>query len=191
MRADWRTLRAFGIALVLVLGFVAGWPNRIAKIVAPWPKPLAELALKLPVIQAKVLAPFAPLAGALGIYSEDWPLFTGTGGTRYRMWLEARGKGGRGWTLLYRAHDPEHRYLAGALEYRRLLNIYNPHHAFISDAYPDFASALARRIFREQRRYQEVRVRMEAVDILSGGRGYAPTGRYTYEVVVKRAEVER
>jgi hypothetical protein len=191
MRADWRTARAFGITLVLALGFVAGLPNRIAKLVAPWPKPLAETALKLPQIQAKVLAPFAPLAGALGIYSEDWPLFAGTGGTRYRIWLEARGRGERGWTLLYRAHDPEHRYFAGALEYRRILNIYNPHHAFISDAYPDFAGALARRIFREQRRFQTVRLRMEAVDILSEGRGYAPTGRFTYEQVLDRAELER
>jgi len=191
MRADWRTARAFGIALVLLLGFVAGLPNRIAKLVAPWPKPLADLALKLPPIQAQLLAPFAPIAGAFGIFSEDWPLFTGTGGTRYRMWLEARGKGGRGWTLLYRAHDPEHRYLAGALEYRRILNIYNPHRAFISDAYPDFARALARRIFHEHHRFQEVRVRMEAVDILSEGRGYASTGRFTYERVLKRDEVSR
>lgn len=191
MRADWRTLRAFGITLVLALGFVAGWPNRIAKLVTPWPKPLAALALKLPPLQAKLLAPFAPVAGLFGIYTEDWPLFTGTGGTRYRMWLEARGRGGRGWTLLYRAHDPEHRYFEGALEYRRLLNIYNPHRAFISDAYPHFARALARRIFHEQRRFREVRVRMEAVDILSGGRGYAPTGHFTYEQVLERDEVER
>jgi hypothetical protein len=191
MRADWRTVRAFGITLVLMLGLVAGLPNRMAKIVAAWPRPLADWALALPPIQAKILAPFAPVAGALGIYSEDWPLFTGTGGTRYRMWVEARGRGGRGWTLLYRAHDPEHRYFAGALEYRRLLNIYNPHHSFISDAYPDFARALARRIFREQRRFQAVRIRMEAVDILPQGRGYSPTGRFTYEQVLERSEVGR
>ncbi|HEX5099054.1 MAG TPA: hypothetical protein VFV94_06115 [Polyangiaceae bacterium] len=191
MRADWRTVRAFGITLVLALGFVAGLPNRIAKLVAPWPKPLAELALKLPPLQQKILAPFAPVAGLLGIYSQDWPLFAGTGGIRYRVWLEARGRGGGRFTLLYRPHDPEHRYLAGALEYRRLLNIYNPHHSWISEAYPDFASALARRIFRERRRFQEVRVRLEEVEILSGGRGYAPTGRFTYERSVRRAELER
>jgi len=191
MRADWRTVRAFGITLVLALGFVAGWPNRIAKLVAPWPKPLAELALKLPALKESILAPFAPVAGRLGIYSEDWPLFAGTGGRRYRLWLEARGRGGRGFTLLYRAHDPDQRYFAGALEYRRILNIYNPHHDWISDAYPDFTTALARRIFREQRRFQEVRLRLEEVTILSDGRGYAPTGRFAYERLVRRAELER
>lgn len=191
MRAEWRTVRAFAIALVLVLGFVAGWPRRIEKLVRPWPKPLAALALKLPELQAKLLAPFAPVANLFGITSEDWPLFTGTGGTRYRVWLEAQSKSGRSWTLLYRAHDPEHRYFAGGLEYRRVLNLWNPHFSYISEAYPAFAQGLARRIFRENRRFVRMRLRMEEVTIRAKGRGYAPTGRFVYERVVGREEVER
>jgi hypothetical protein len=190
MRADWRTVRAFAIALVLALGFVAGWPRRIEKLVRPWPKPLAALALRLPELQAKLLAPFTPVAEAFGVTSEDWPLFTGTGGTRYRMWLEVQGKPGRAWKLLYRAHDPEHRYFAGGLEYRRVLNIWNPHHAYISDAYPGFARGLARRIFRADRRLLRLRIRMEEVTIRAEGRGFLPTGRYAYEIVLGRDEVE-
>jgi len=190
MRADWRTVRSLAIALVLALGFVAGWPRRIEKLVRHWPEPLAALALKLPALQATLLAPFRPVADALGIASEDWPLFTGTGGTRYRMWLEAQGKSGRTWKLLYRAHDPEHRYFAGGLEYRRVLNIWNPHHSYISDAYPGFARGLARRIFREDRRFVRMRVRMEEVVILAKGRGFRPTGRFVYEIELRRDEVE-
>jgi hypothetical protein len=191
MRAEWRTVRAFAITLVLLLGFVAGWPRRIEKLVRRWPKPLAALALKVPALEDKLLAPFTPVAKLFGIYSEDWPLFTGTGGTRYRMWLEAQGKPARSWTLLYRADDPEHRYFAGGLEYRRVLNIWNPHHSYISDAYPGLAQGLARRIFRENRRFVRMRVRMEEVAIQAKGRGYAPTGRFVYELVVRRDEVER
>ena len=190
MRADWRTVRAFALTLVLALGFVAGWPRRLEKLVRPWPKPLAALALKLPALQTKLLAPFTPVADAFGIYSEDWPLFTGTGGTRYRVWIEAQGKTRRAWTLLYRAHDPEHRYFAGGLEYRRVLNIWNPHFAYISDGYPGFAHGLARRIFHDDPRFVRMRVRMEEVAIQPKGRGFRPSGHFVYEVELRRDEVE-
>jgi len=191
MRAEWRTVRAFAITLVLLLAFIAGWPRRIEKLVRRWPKPLAAVALKVPALQETLLSPFTPVANLFGIESEDWPLFTGTGGTRYRMWLEAQGKNGRNWTLLYRADDPEHRYFAGGLEYRRVLNSWNPHFSFISDAYPGLTQGLARRIFRENRRFVRVRVRMEEVPIQPKGRGYTSTGRFVYEQVIRRDEVER
>lgn len=182
-----RYVRAALIALVLVLGFVAGWPGRIPKMVRNWPEPWRSLALRIPPIQGAILAPFAPVASTFEVYSEDWPLFTGTGGTRYRMWVEGQDKKGR-YTLLYRADDEEHRYRAATLEYRRVLNLWNPHHDYISDGYPEFARWLARRIFADFRRYQRVRVRMEEVRILPRGRGYAPTGHFVHEVTTTRAE---
>lgn len=176
------------IALVLALGLIAGWPAHMPKMVQSWPRPLASLALELTRLQPKVLAPAAPVAGLLGIASEDWPLFPGTGGKRYRMWVEARKKRG-GYTLLYRAHDEQHEYLAGALEYRRVLNLWNPHHDWISSGYPDFVHWLAARIFRDFASYFEVRVRMEEVLIRSGAQGFEPTDQFVYEETVRRTEV--
>jgi hypothetical protein len=184
----WPYVRAGLITLVLVLAFVAGWPARMAKLVRAWPPSLARVALLLPSLQQKVLTPFAPAAGALGITSEDWALFTGTGGTRYRMWIEGSAANGA-YKLLYRAQDPEHRYLGGALEYRRVMNVWNPHHDWISSSYPAFTRWLARQVFRDYRRLRGVRVRMEEVAILPYGRGFEPSGHFVYEEVVRREDV--
>ncbi len=188
VRDSWRYVRAGLITLVLVLAFVAGWPARIPKLVRAWPPALARVALLLPSLQEKVLTPFAPAAGALGITSEDWALFTGTGGTRYRMWIEGRAASGE-WKLLYRAHDPEHAYLGGALEYRRVMNVWNPHHDWISSSYPAFTRWVARRAFRDFRRLRTVRVRMEEVRILPHGAGFEPSGRFAYEELLRREDV--
>jgi hypothetical protein len=189
VRRNWPYFRAFALSALLALGFVSGLPSRLPKLVSRWPRPLAALALELPPLQARLLAPFAPFAGALGLGPEDWPLFTGTGGTRYRMWVEAQGRSGAAYVLLYRAQDGEHQYLAGALEYRRVLNLWNPHHAYISDAYPGFTRWLARRVFHDYRHYQRVRVRMEEVTIKPDGEGFVPTGHFVYEQTLARAEV--
>lgn len=179
------------IALVLMLGLVAGWPGQMPRMVQKWPRPLAplaSLALEVTALQPKVLAPFAPVAGLLGIATEDWPLFAGSGGRRYRMWVEAREKRA-GFTLLHRAHDPQHAYLTGALEYRRVLNLWNPHHDWISGGYHDYTRWLAGRIFDDFASYREVRVRMEEVMIRGGAEGFEPTGQFAYEETVRRSEV--
>jgi hypothetical protein len=180
-------VRAALITVVLFLAFVAGWPRRIPKMVRGWPPALAAPLLVLPELQAKILAPFAPVAGLLGIGSEDFTLFTGTGGKRYRFWLEGQERTGS-WTLLYRAQDPEHAYLAEALEYRRVLNLWNPHHDWISDGYPYFARGLARRVFRDRPEFRKVRLRMEEVTILRDAQGFEPTGKFVYEELVRREE---
>lgn len=188
MQRRWPYVRAVIITLVLVLAFVAGWPARIPKLVRAWPPSLARLALLLPSVQEKVLTPFAPAVGALGITSEDWALFTGTGGRRYRMWIDGQAANGA-YELLYRAHDPEHAYLAGALEYRRVMNVWNPHHDWISSSYPAFTRWVARQVFRDYPRLRSVRVRMEECAILPRGRGFEPSGRFAYEELVQRTDV--
>lgn len=189
LRQRWPYVRAALITLVLLLGFVAGWPARIPKLVRAWPPAFARVALLLPSLQEKVLTPFAPGANALGITSEDWALFTGTGGTRYRMWIEGRAANGA-WKLLYRAHDPQHTCLAGTLEYRRVMNVWNPHHDWISSSYPAFTRWLARRIFDDYRRLQTVRVRMEEVAIRPGGAGFESSGHFVYAQVVQREDTK-
>ena len=188
--SGWRYVRASLITLVLGLAFVAGWPARMAKLVRDWPPSLAALALRLPDLQQKLLAPFAPVAGALGIYSEDWRLFTGTGGTRYRMWIEGRRANGS-FKLLFRAADPAHAHLSGVLEYRRVLNLWNPHRDWISDGYPAFTRWVARKIFDEDERVRAVRVRMEEVAIQPRGAGFVPSGRFVYDELVERDQLGR
>jgi hypothetical protein len=184
----WRHLRAFIITVLLALGFIAGWPNVAPRIMAQLPPRIAEFSRRVTSLQQALLRPFAPIAGALGIYSQNWPLFPGTGGIRHRLWIEAKEPSGA-WTLLFRAHDEEHTAFRSTLEYRRVFNLWKPHHWEVSGAYPFFARWVARRIFLEHPAFEQVRVRQEQVEIQSEGRGFVSTGRFDNIISLERREV--
>lgn len=186
MNSVWRSLRAAWITLLLLLGFIAGWPAVSPKIVARLPAGLAQLARRIPLVQERLLAPFAPLADAFGIYTENWTLFSTTGGVRHRMWVEARARGGHDWVLLHRAQDDEHAYLRRTIEYRRLRPIWNPHRYGLADGYPAFTRWLARRIFLDFPEYDRVRVRQEEIEILPRAEGFRSTGKFEYQYEYSR-----
>jgi hypothetical protein len=191
MKRVWRSVRAAWITLLLALGFVAGWPNISPAIAARLPPGLAHLAGRLPAIQAALLGPFTPLAYAFGITTENWKLFTSTGGIRHRLWIEARGPGDEAWVLLHRAHDDEHAYLRETLEYRHLRSIWNPHGYGMAGDYGLFARWVARRAFLDFPRFDRVRIREERVEILPRGGGFRGTGRFAYKHEYSRAELLR
>jgi hypothetical protein len=182
-------LRAAAITLLLALGFIAGWPKVSPKIVRALPKSLAGVVRQLPEVQGKLLAPFGPAAGAFGIYTQSWPLFTTTGGIRHRMWVEARAKRADSWTLLYRPHDAEHAYLSDTLEYRRVRTIWHPHHDWVAEGYPALTRWLARRICLDFPRFDRVRVRQERIEILPRGTGFRGTGTFDRETEYSRREL--
>lgn len=184
-----RQLRAFVITLLLTLGFIAGWPKISPHWLAKLPTTLANALSDLPAIQEPLLAPFAPIANAFGIYSENWALFATTGGTRNRMRIEARRSAATDFELLYRVFDDEHRYLASTLEYRRVRNIWNPHRSGLAHGYEPFARWLLARVLREHAEFEAARIRMDEGDILPQGHGFRENGRTSFEIVVRRAEI--
>lgn len=189
MKRAWRSLRAACITLLLALGFVAGWPKINPRILARLPPTLARLARLLPVAQAAILRPFTPLANAFGITSQNWTLFSTTGGTRHRMWVEAREPGSRTWVLLHRAHDDEHAYLRETIEYRRLRPIWNPHRYGLAAAYDPFTRWLARRVMLDFSKFDRVRVRQEEVEILPKAAGFRSTGHFVHKREYARSEL--
>jgi hypothetical protein len=140
-------------------------------------------------VQAELLAPFSPLAGAFGIYSQNWGLFAATGGIRHRMWIEGQAGEAEPWILLHRAHDDEHATLRETLEYRRLRMIWNPHRWGTVHGYPAFGRWLARRVLLDFPRFERVRLRMERIELLDKGRGFRATGQFEHELVHSRSEL--
>jgi len=179
-------LRAATLSLLLTLGFIAGWPRVSPRILEKLPADLSKALEQLPELQQRLLAPFAPMANALGIYGENWALFSTTGGTRNRICIEGRSEGSSEFRLLYRIHDPEHRYLAATLEYRRFRNIWNPHRSYLSSGYYPFAQWVVRRALADHPELEEARVYMEEGEILAKGRGFQVNGRRLYLVTSRR-----
>jgi hypothetical protein len=185
----WRYLRAGGITLLLLLGFVGGWQPIAPNVLAKLPARLGALAKRVPEVATVLLRPFAGVAGFFRITSEDWALFRGTGGVRHRLWIEARGPRHRSFVLLYRVHDPEHAYRKSTIEDRRVFNLWNAHNWGVSAAYPHFARWVAARIFEDYPHFREVRVREEQVTIRAASQGFTETGQFDYERVVRRDEL--
>jgi hypothetical protein len=188
MPMAWREVRALLITCALLLGFIAGWPELGPRVLARLSPGSAALARRIPALRDGLLRPFAPLAAAFGIYTQNWPLFTGTGAIRHRMWIEGRGQAGE-WTLLYRVHDADHTALQSTIEYRRVFNLWNPHRWGVSDSYPAFVHWVAARLFSERPELDEVRVSQEQIEIAAAGSGFVSTGRFDYIVSVTRAQV--
>jgi hypothetical protein len=181
--------RAALIALALALGLVDGLP-------LPPPERQRDLA---PVVQgalgvvalaqAAILAPFRPLARAL-VVTERWVLFAGASRERFRFELSGRRGGHDPWQLLYRADDPEHRFLAGLIEYRRVRGAWNPRTQLPPEGYDAFASFVAGRVFAERPDLSELRLRMERIRIEEGG-GYTGTGEFAHELRRRRRHPRR
>lgn len=184
-----RQLRALIITLLLALGFIAGWPKISPQLLAKLPAAAASRLSQLPKLQQRLLAPFAPLANAFGIYSQNWALFATTGGTRNRMRIEARRRGQPDFELLYRVFDDDHRYLAPLLEYRRVRNIWNPHRSGLANGYEPFAAWLLARVLREHPEFDAARLRMDEGTILPRARGFAENGRSAFEITRQRSEI--
>ncbi|HEY1537559.1 MAG TPA: hypothetical protein VGF76_26245 [Polyangiaceae bacterium] len=169
------------IALVIVLGLVAGFPIPNPERVAHAPAALRWLVEGMPRAQSMLLAPFRFATEDCQI-GQRWTLFSTTGGIRYRMDIEARSRRSKRWTLLYRAQDPEHAFLSGLLDYRRVRNGWNPSRHGIKHSYDPFAFWISRTILASEPRFDRVRVRMALVQTLARGEGVEPLGDFAYEI---------
>jgi hypothetical protein len=183
----WPSVRALLIAMAIATGLVDGAPIPTPRVMQHLPPAIQTVCRALYATQSFLLTPFAPIKTTFGI-NQRWALFSSTGPLRHRMWVEGRGAG-QDWTLLYRAQDDEHAFLADTIEFRRVRNVWNPNRRGAKPLYPAFASWFAREIFLAQPEIDEVRVRMELVTVLDHGRGFASTGAFDEEIVHRRGEV--
>ena len=188
-RSAWPAVRASLIALSIAVGLIDGAPIPTPRVMEHLPPLLRDVSMGLRDLQARLLFPFRPVKDVLAV-NQRWAVFSTTGGVRYRMWVEARTALSESWTLLFRAQDPEHAFLADTLGYRRVRNVYNPSRSIgAKSTYPAFASWLAREVFERGPQFDEVRVRMERGRILARGAGFEPTGEFDYELVRRREDV--
>jgi hypothetical protein len=188
----WPIVRALVIALAITTALIDGAPIPTPRVMKQLSPALQAASLRLYDVQRLLLAPFRPIKETFGI-NQRWALFSSTGPLRHRMWVEARtaNQTGEPWTLLYRALDDEHTFLADTLEYRRVRNVWNPNRRGAKLLYPAFAEWMAGEIFLERPGFDEVRVSMERVTILEHGKGYQSTGEFDDLIVHRRAEVMR
>ncbi|MET0596103.1 MAG: hypothetical protein ABW133_25615 [Polyangiaceae bacterium] len=185
----WPSVRAALILLAIVVGLVDGAPIPTPRVMDRLSPPMRDAAMRLREWQALLLTPFRPIKETFAV-SQRWSVFATTGGTRYRMRIEARAGDGP-WTLLFRIHDPEHALLSSVIGYRRVKNVYNPSRSVgVKGSYPAFATWIARSVFRDEKAFDEVRVSMERGQILEEGAGFEPLGEFDY-VEVRQREVVR
>ena len=188
-RPAWPTVRAALIAVAIAVGLIDGAPVPTPRVMERLPPILRDVSIFLRDLQATLLVPYRPIKEVLAV-NQRWAVFSTTGGIRYRMWVEARTTPAEAWSLLYRAQDAEHTFLADTLGYRRVRNVYNPSRSIgAKGSYPAFASWLAREIFEREPRFDEVRVSMERGRILARGEGFEPLGEFDYVLVRHRDEV--
>jgi hypothetical protein len=149
--------------------------------VAHAPATLRRVVETLPLLQNALLAPFRFISDTCQI-GQRWTLFSTTGGIRYRLWIEAHDRHRKRWALLYRAQDPEHRFMSRLLEYRRVMNGWNPSRRGAKQSYEPFAVWISRSVLAGDAHFDRVRVRMERVQILERGAGVATLGDFAFTI---------
>ena len=184
----WPRVRAALITLVIVVGLVAGVPLPPDEQLTRFPGWYARLVPGLRKAQELFLVPFRPIGESL-VLVQRWNLFSGAKARRYRLSLEGREVASKRYVPLYRPHDPEHDVDGAVLEYRRVRGAWNPRGGAPQAGYAAFVSFEARRLLAQRPDLDAVRARFEAIEILPRGRGFRPTGRYSFELVRERKEV--
>ena len=184
----WNRVRALLIALAMASALIDGCPLPTPRVRARLPPSLQELTDRLYDAQQIVLLPVQPIKDAFSI-GQRWALFSSTGGIRYRMWIEASAGRGAPWVLLYRAKDDDHAYMRETLEFRRVLNVWNPSRAGKKTSYDAFTSWIARTALLSEPSFEEVRVSMERGHILERGEAFVPLATFDDVVVHHRDEV--
>jgi hypothetical protein len=184
----WPFARAFLITCALLFGLIAGFPEPGGRLRSRLSPNALALARRIPEVRDRLLRPVAPLMNAFGIQTQNWALFSSTGGVRHRMWIETRAQD-QPWAVVYRAHDPRHTELHRTLEYRRVFNIWKSYTWGMSRSYPAFVAWVARRLCLDHPELEAVRVGQERIEIKDAGQGFSATGRFDHVISLTRDQV--
>lgn len=186
--SPWSTIRALLLGAAIVVGLLDGCPVPSERDLQLWPSALVPFGQGLSATRAWLMTPFNWLRDGLGV-SQRWSLFSGAHESRFRMWIEARSAHGS-WEILFRAHDPLHRYQADLIEYRRLRGAWNVYKRGPNAGYPVFVDWISRTIFLDPAlRFDEVRVRMEPIDVSRHGRPLVGIGEFQHELRRERVSL--
>jgi hypothetical protein len=188
MLGFWPHLRAVIITCALVFGLIAGIPEAGGRLRARLSPSALAIARRIPELRERLLRPVAPLMNAVGIQTQNWALFSSSGGVRHRMWIETRSQHGP-WMVVYRAHDEQHAELRRTLEYRRVFNMWKTYTWGMSRSYPAIVAWLARRLCLAHPQIDEVRVSQEQIEIKDAGQGFDATGRFDHVISLTCAQV--
>lgn len=182
----WARVRAALIALAIAIGALDGLAipegekaERLPSIVRPFAAAAARA-------RATLLWPFQGVRRAF-LLNQRWSLFGGAKEDRHRIWIEGR-RGRKDWVILYRAQDPEHRWFARGLEYRKVRAAWNIGRKGRMAGYDAFAAWVSARALAEQPDLSAVRVRLEEGEIAPRGGGFQPSGRFTLKTTHKHGE---
>jgi hypothetical protein len=211
VRRRWPDIRAGLTALAIVVGLVDGcpvpkpgrhelehptqrrelerWTRRLSRVgIDTTPDALADTVVAVGQgwarAQAVLLYPFRPIQ-RLAQLRQRWRLFPIAEDEVQWIRLEARGATGD-WELLYRPLDAEHRFMAEALEYRRIRGAWNPGSMGPRGGYPHFVDWIAGEVFRHDPSWVQVRVRMERLRVRAREGVLEPTGVFDYAQARRR-----
>lgn len=180
----WARVRAALIALAIAVGILDGLvipegerAERLPEVVRPFTGVAAR-------VREALLWPFQGVRRTF-LLNQRWSLFGGAKEDRYRLWVEGR-RGRREWIILYRAQDPEHRWFARGLEYRRVRAAWNIGRKGRMAGYDAFAAWVSARALSERPELSAVRVRLEKGDIAPRSGGFQPSGRFTLSTTHER-----
>lgn len=184
--SSWPRIRALLIGAAFIVGLIDGCPAPSERNLKNWPSSLVPYGKRLSATRAWLLTPFNWIGDALAAH-QRWALFTSADASRFRMWIEARPARGQ-WQLLFRAHDPAHRYQADVIEYRRLRGAWNIYKRGPDAGYPVFVDWIARTILLDPAlRFDEVRVRMQVIDVSRGANRFDGAAEFQHEELRDRS----
>jgi hypothetical protein len=150
---------------------------------------LTELAVRSSVVTSElrglVTKPFRPLMRITGT-GQGWGLFTYPNTHPHRLVIEVE-RGGE-FQVVYRALDPEHRYLEPQLTFRRVRGVYDDNASKVRPSYESFARWVARRAFADWPDATRVRVKMIRTHVVTPGQKPDPKSEVRLVRVVKRGE---
>ena len=175
----WAHLRAGAIVLVVFVHFcqgaprprvsaesaakpgaaqnIARWAERLGMTPAELTESLIELSDQGDRVRQAIAGPPWKLFGRLG-FEQRWALFSGSRRRTWRMSIDWRAVGGP-WVLAYRVQDPEHRWNARQIDYRRVRGVWNPSADEARPGYGFFVDWIARSLCADEPDAREVRVR--------------------------------
>lgn len=177
IRRRWPALRAGLIAGAIAIGLVDGCPLPPERDVLPWQRGIVDVVRP---VQQAVMTPFAWIPRGLR-FSQRWALMQVGPRDRFRFTVE--GGTAAGWSVLYRANDPDHAAFADQLENDHVFGTWNPT-SRLTGQYTSFSNWFSAYVLAARPELSAVRLSYENIIIEDGElRG---TGTFVFPMIRHR-----
>ncbi|MFT3698483.1 MAG: hypothetical protein QM831_35390 [Kofleriaceae bacterium] len=179
----WPQIRAGLIALAIVLGMIDGCPLPSPSHTPEWERGFVE---PIRSIRAVVLRPVQWLGDTFAV-TQRFSLYQAPIAQRFRMWVETRSTN-QDFVVRYRAGDAQYTADADVIEHARVWSEWDPRE-YPPFEYKAWVTWIATRWFDRDPEIQQVRVRMERIEIGQGE--VTPTGAFVFGEVRHRWMVKK